>query len=220
MSIISAHGAESYPVGLQENPNYVTFEGKQIPVIKSADVLVVGSTLDACFLTSKFAKDGRSAVLASAGTSLPHELIMCQRPWVKRSRLDSSYANVKAFLTRCVRKEAGDDYLLDMIYTTGKHITAQAGKLPVVATCELVVVGGGTSGMPAALVATRQGVDTILVEKFGDVGGTHTIGGVSKYWFGRETDFVGRLDRDAGRTMQATGMPKCMGMLGWCSHPS
>jgi len=67
--------------------------------------------------------------------------------------------------------------------------------------------------MPAALVAAKQGVDTILVEKFGDVGGTHTIGGVSKYWFGRETDFVGRLDRDAGRTMQATDMPKCMGML-------
>jgi hypothetical protein len=45
---------QSQVVGLQENPNYVTFEGKQIPVIKSADVLVVGSTLDACFLTSMF----------------------------------------------------------------------------------------------------------------------------------------------------------------------
>jgi hypothetical protein len=452
-----------------ETPNGVTFEGKQIPVTKSADVLVVGSTLDACFLTSKFAKDGRSAVLASAGTSLPHELIMCQRPWVKRSQLDSSDAKVKAFLTQCVEKEAGEDSLLNMIkvtegledllldsgaslfydlfpcgvelagnritavvfackgglvavkadavvdctpdalivtlaggetkprssagkgllasysflcneersapiavkgvpeleksqiamhgpyaefrmrlpvaenhfpeavynlearriawkaargtglqyarggnsvlidparrivsrsktgtltldacrpekldnvwvcgpmadvddelalsmveplagpsfvqllrnvaaeptgtlagvlqlgtapkkstsgtasfdaiepiYSTGKQITAQAGTLPVVATCDLVVVGGGTSGMPAALVASRQGVDTIVVEKFGDVGGTHTIGGVSKYWFGRETDFVGRLDRDAYQTMQATGMPKCMGML-------
>jgi len=452
-----------------EISKYVMLEGKQIPVIKSADVLVVGSTLDACFLASTFAEDGRSVVLASGGTSLPHELIMCQRPWVKRSRLDSSYAKVKAFLTRCVRKEAGDDSLLDMIkvtegledllldsgaslfydlfpcgveladnrisavvfackgglvavkantvvdcthdalvvtlaggetrprssagkgllarysflcneersaqlavkgvpelesgqivmhgpfaefklrlpvaeshfpeakynqearrivlkasrgtglqyarggntllmdparrivsrsktgkltldscrpekldnvwvcgpmvdvddelalsmveplagpsfvpllknvatepagtldgvlqlgttskkstsgtasfdaiepiYSTGKQITAQAGTLPVVATCDLVVVGGGTSGMPAALVASREGVDTIVVEKFGDVGGTHTIGGVSKYWFGRETDFVGQLDRDAARTMQATGMPKCMGML-------
>ena len=67
--------------------------------------------------------------------------------------------------------------------------------------------------MPAALVASRQGVDTIVVEKFGDVGGTHTIGGVCKYWFGRETDFVGQLDREAEQTMQTTGMPKCMGML-------
>ena len=102
---------------------------------------------------------------------------------------------------------------VDPIYTSGKQITAQAGALPVVATCELVVVGAGTSGMPAALVASRQGVDTIVVEKFGDVGGAHTIGGVSKYWFGRETDFVGQLDHEAEQTMQTTGMPKCMGQL-------
>jgi len=452
-----------------EISSYVAFEGKPIPVIKSADVLVVGSTLDACFLASTFAKEGQSAVLASAGTSLPHELIMCQRPWVNRANLESSDAGINAFLASCVDKEAGEDSLLDMIkvteglenllldagaslcydlfpcgvaqadnritavvfackgglvavqanrvidctpnalvvtlaggeteprasakkgllarysylcneersapiavkgvpelesgqivmhgpfaefklrlpvadshfpeakynqearrivleasrgtglqyarggntllmeparrivsrsktgkltldacrpekldnvwvcgpmadvddglalsmveplagpsfvpllkdvatkpngtldgvlqlgtasktstsgtasfdaiepiYSTGKQITAQAGTLPVVATCDLLVVGAGTSGMPAALVASREGVDTIVVEKFGDVGGTHTIGGVCKYWFGRETDFVGQLDRDADQTMKATGMPKCMGML-------
>jgi len=461
----------AFALQLGAGAEYVAFEGKQIPVIKSADVLVVGSTLDACFLASTFVKDGRSAVLASAGTSLPHELIMCQRPWVKRSALESSDPEIKAFLSQCIKKEAGEDSLLDMIkvtegledllldagaalhydlfpcgvalannritavvfackgglvavqadtvidctpnalvvtlaggetkarssaqngvlarysylcneehsapiavkgvpelengqivmhgpfaefklrlpvaeghfpeaqynqearrivlkasrgtglqyarggntllmdparrivsrsktgmlsvdacrpekldnvwvcgpmvdvedelalsmveplagpsfvpllknvvkepaealktvgvlqlgessakttsgsasfeavdpiYTTGNYITAQAGTLPVVGTCDLVVVGGGTSGMPAALVASRQGVDTIVVEKFGDVGGTHTIGGVCKYWFGRETDFVGQLDQDADRTMQATGMPKCMGQL-------
>ena len=101
-----------------EISNYVAFAGKQIPVIKSADVLVVGSTLDACFLASTYAEDGRSVVLASAGTSLPYELIMCQRPWVKRSRLDSSDAKAKEFLTGCIRKRAGDDYLLDMIKVT------------------------------------------------------------------------------------------------------
>jgi hypothetical protein len=465
MVAISAYAASS------DVSSYVTFEGKQIPVIKRADVLLVGSSLDACFLASSFAKEGQRVVLAAAGTSLPHELIMCQRPWVKRSNLESSDAKIKAFLSGCVDKEVGDDSLLDMIkvteglenllldsgaslhydlfpcgvaqadrrvtavvfackgglvaveadtvidctadalivtlaggetkarasaqngvlarysylcneersapitvkdvpelengqivmhgpyaefrlrlpvavgpfpeavynqearrivmqaspgtglqyvrggntllmdparrivsrsmtgtltldacrpekldnvwvcgpmvdvedelalsmveplagssfvpllkdvvkepaealktdgilrlgtssaktssgtasfeavdpiYTTGKQITAQAGALPVVATCELVVVGGGTSGMPAALVASRQGIDTIVVEKFGDVGGTHTIGGVCKYWFGRETDFVGQLDHEAEQTMQTTGMPKCMGQL-------
>jgi len=463
IAAISANAAVS------DASRYVAFEGKQIPVIRRADVLVVGSTLDACFLASTFAKEGKSAVLASAGTSLPHELIMCQRPWVNRANLESSDAGINAFLASCVDKEAGEDSLLDMIkvteglenllldsgaslhydlfpcgvaqadnritavvfackgglvavqanrvidctpnalvvtlaggeteprasakkgllarysylcneersapiavkgvpelesgqivmhgpfaefklrlpvadshfpeakynqearrivleasrgtglqyarggntllmeparrivsrsktgkltldacrpekldnvwvcgpmadvddglalsmveplagpsfvpllkdvatkpngtldgvlqlgtasktstsgtasfdaiepiYSTGKQITAQAGTLPVVATCDLLVVGAGTSGMPAALVASREGVDTIVVEKFGDVGGTHTIGGVCKYWFGRETDFVGQLDRDADQTMKATGMPKCMGML-------
>jgi hypothetical protein len=92
-------------------------------------------------------------------------------------------------------------------------IQADAAHLPVMASCELLVVGGGTSGMPAAMVAAENGVDTILMEAFGDVGGTHTIGGVSKYWFGRKTDFVKRLDDEALGMMADTGMPKCMGLL-------
>lgn len=112
MVAISANAASS------DASRYVTFEGKQIPVIKIADVLVVGSTLDACFLASTFAKEGKSAVLASAGTSLPHELIMCKRPWVKREWLNSSDAEINAFLTGCVEKEAGEDSLLDMIKVT------------------------------------------------------------------------------------------------------
>ena len=87
-------------------------------MIKRADVLLVGSSLDACFLASSYAKEGQRVVLAAAGTSLPHELIMCQRPWVKRSWLDSSDAKIKAFLSGCVDKEVGEDSLLDMIKVT------------------------------------------------------------------------------------------------------
>ena len=36
----------------------VTFEGREIPLIASVDVLVVGGTLDACFLTSSYAEQG------------------------------------------------------------------------------------------------------------------------------------------------------------------
>ena len=42
--------------------------------------------------------------------------------------------------------------------------------------------------------------------KHGDVGGTHTIGGVSKYWFGRNTAFMKRIDGAAKRMAAATGM--------------
>jgi hypothetical protein len=102
---------------------------------------------------------------------------------------------------------------LSPVYRTGADIRMDKARLPVIAACEVLVVGAGTSGTPAALVAAEKGADTIVVEKYGDVGGTHTIGGVSKYWFGRNTDFVQRLDQDAGAMMEKTGMPKCMGML-------
>jgi len=99
------------------------------------------------------------------------------------------------------------------VYRTDAAIPLDEARLPVAAECDVLVVGAGTSGAPAAMVAAENGAETIAVEKYGDVGGTHTIGGVCKYWFGRETDFVRRLDAAAAGRMAETGMPKCMGML-------
>ena len=102
---------------------------------------------------------------------------------------------------------------LSPVFRTGSSISLGEVSLPVVADCEVLVVGAGTSGMPAAVVAAQRGADTLAVEKYGDVGGTHTIGGVSKYWFGRSTEFIERLDADARQTMRQTHMPECMGKL-------
>lgn len=43
---------------------------------------------------------------------------------------------------------------------------------------DVVVVGGGTAGVPAAVQAGRAGAKTLLVEKYGMLGGTVTAGGV------------------------------------------
>ena len=102
---------------------------------------------------------------------------------------------------------------LSPIYRTSGAVPIGGIRLDVVADCDVLVVGAGTSGMPAALVAAESGADTIVVEKYGDVGGTHTIGGVSKYWFGRHTEFVNRIDKGARAMMTRSGIPKCMGML-------
>jgi len=102
---------------------------------------------------------------------------------------------------------------LSPIFRTDSSISLGGVALPIVADCEVLVVGAGTSGMPAAVVAAKRGAHTIAVEKYGDVGGTHTIGGVSKYWFGRSTEFVQRLDADALEMMRQTNMPECMGKL-------
>ena len=44
---------------------------------------------------------------------------------------------------------------------------------------DVLVVGGGTSGVPAAVEAARNGCDVVLVEAGGQLGGTMTTGGVS-----------------------------------------
>ncbi len=53
-------------------------------------------------------------------------------------------------------------------------ITLAAESVPVVAKADVVVAGGGTSGFIAATAAARSGARTILVERFGYLGGCTT----------------------------------------------
>ena len=49
-------------------------------------------------------------------------------------------------------------------------------ELPVVAEADVVVCGGGPGGFSAAIAAARQGVQTILIERYGFMGGLATAG--------------------------------------------
>ncbi len=46
-------------------------------------------------------------------------------------------------------------------------------------SCDVLVIGGGTAGMIAAIQAARAGAKTLLVEVHGQLGGTMTLGGVA-----------------------------------------
>ena len=46
----------------------------------------------------------------------------------------------------------------------------------VVRECDVVVVGGGPGGIGAAIAAGRNGADTVLIERFGHLGGMGTGG--------------------------------------------
>lgn len=43
---------------------------------------------------------------------------------------------------------------------------------------DVVVCGGGTAGFCAAVAAARYGARTAVIERFGMLGGTMTVGGV------------------------------------------
>jgi flavin-dependent dehydrogenase len=62
-------------------------------------------------------------------------------------------------------------------------------------TVDVLVVGGGTSGAPAAVAAARAGASTLVVEMNPGLGGTGTVGGVDSYWFGRKGGWNAEVSR-------------------------
>jgi len=65
-----------------------------------------------------------------------------------------------------------------------KHIKELARTIPVMAETDVLVVGSGPGGLSAALAAAREGVDTMLVERYGCFGGNITqamVGSIAWY---------------------------------------
>ncbi len=56
-----------------------------------------------------------------------------------------------------------------------------AQTLPVVAEAEVVALGGGPAGLAAAVAAARNGAGTVIVERFGCLGGMATAGLVGPF---------------------------------------
>src|SRR4030042_718455 len=91
---------------------------------------------------------------------------------------------------------------------TGEVIREPAKDVPVFRRCDVLVVGGGPAGCAAAAAAAQTGADTILVERYGHLGGMSTGGFVffienMTDWNGRQVitgfanDILGRLPKDA-----------------------
>lgn len=57
-----------------------------------------------------------------------------------------------------------------------EYYREEARNIPVVDRADVVVVGGGVAGVAAAIAAARTGADTLLIERFGALGGNLTIG--------------------------------------------
>ena len=68
-------------------------------------------------------------------------------------------------------------------------------ELSVLANVDVLVVGGGTGGAPAAIAAAREGVKTLVLEGQYDLGGTGTLGCISRYCCGWRHGFTEEITR-------------------------
>lgn len=70
------------------------------------------------------------------------------------------------------------------VQSHGNSVAEAARRIPVLDSCEVLVVGGGPSGISAALAARRAGADTLLMERFGCFGGViTTVGMETLAWY-------------------------------------
>ncbi len=81
---------------------------------------------------------------------------------------------------------------------------------------EVLVVGGGTAGVMAAIHAARGGCKTILIEPNYELGGTGTVGGVNTYWFGERFADVQEIDNEIERIYRKLGLNRKAGI--WSGH--
>ncbi|MDD4922182.1 MAG: FAD-dependent oxidoreductase, partial [Bacteroidales bacterium] len=78
----------------------------------------------------------------------------------------------------------------------------------------IIVVGGGTAGVMAALGVTEKGFKPTVVEYFNDMGGTRSLGGVQKYYYGNQKHpLIKQFDAEIRQTTKNHhmngGMPRC-----------
>lgn len=69
-------------------------------------------------------------------------------------------------------------------------LPADARSLPVWGRYDVVVIGGGTSGAPAAIAAARQGARTLVVEYQEGLGGIGTLGLIGQPYHGQNIGFT------------------------------
>ena len=64
---------------------------------------------------------------------------------------------------------------------SGETIIEPSRTTPVYGEFDVVVVGGGPAGIMAASAAARAGCTTLLIERYGFLGGAGTAGGLSTF---------------------------------------
>ncbi|MBI5819898.1 MAG: FAD-dependent oxidoreductase [Verrucomicrobia bacterium] len=84
----------------------------------------------------------------------------------------------------------GEPRNVTILPATAGVVKAGSRALPLLGQYDVVVIGGGTAGAPAAIAAARSGAKTLVVEYLDELGGVGTAGLIGSYWYGNRVGFT------------------------------
>ncbi len=98
--------------------------------------------------------------------------------------LISAKRNKSSFPVSVSLKKENDEIIRELKNSSGKNYTdwmnVPPADLEIEDRTDVVVIGGGTAGLTAAISAASNGADVILIEQYAFFGGTAVAGGVSQ----------------------------------------
>jgi flavin-dependent dehydrogenase len=80
-------------------------------------------------------------------------------------------------------------------YWAGEVVPTSLANLAVLTEVDVAVIGGGTSGAPAAYTAAREDVAVAVMEMNSRLGGTGTLGAICEHWMSTPNAFNDEVDR-------------------------
>jgi len=167
------------------NPDALRPAGVEGVLVAGRAGLPIGAAVDLETLLAHGEAAGRAAVALANATTLPA---------LPETQLPPALAPAPGLTVGEVLDgpQRGVDY---------PRLAQPAVNLPVVGRCDVLVVGGGTSGALAAIAAARQGARVVLVEVLPNLGGTSSNRVNSYYW---GVAWKSRLSEEIDRQIHAT----------------
>lgn len=101
-----------------------------VPVLLRADALIVEGTLAGCVTAEALARQGRRVVLATSACSLPHEIVVCRRPWADAREIEGLPEPWRRAFSKCLAgRTSGAQGLLNLaqVATAVEDVLLDAG---------------------------------------------------------------------------------------------
>ena len=184
--------AQGQPTHTGKRGASVQLDRSRLPVLRKADVIIIGGSVAGVTSALQFAREGRKTVLVEHRMYLGREISATLKPWVDLGKLAGS-GQIPELIAGTLKKQgtpeaAGEIPLwMDAFKVTLENLLMEAGVELVYASLptEVIVTDGSVCGV---VIANKSGRQALLGRTLLDATGTAVVARIAGAEFTPETD--------------------------------